>query len=1193
MYLKRLVLTGFKSFADRTEFEFGPGITCIVGPNGCGKSNLVDAVRWVLGEQSAKSLRGQQMADVIFAGSGTRRSSAMAQVDLVFDNADHFLPPDQVEVTVSRRLYRSGESEYLLNKQTCRLKDVRELFLDTGIGVDAYSITEQGKVDILLQSNPIERRAIFEEAAGISKYKVRRKEAERKLERVDQNLLRLADIVEEVERQLRSVKYQAGKARSYQGYSQRLGELRSTYALAEFHKLIRRETELAGQADGIGDQATGLRSRISSMEAHSSQLDVERGQLEQQVAQADVNLLDLHSQITAMQERAGQQRERLGEQNLSMERVRNRWWQQRDWRRQLEGQVRRQREELSELTESIGVQAEQVEQLQGRDDELGHSLAEQSGRLDDEKAGVIDLLRRTSQISNEIHALEVHRPNLGEKKQHLTARDAEIASQLEALLHEKAQLESRRGELASLIEAQTKQLELKKSQAAELAEHRDALDKELAAARERRSGLASRHEVLAEMIRSREGVSEATKRILQRREADTSGRSFGFVKGLVADLFEADGKRAAIIEAALSPFDQYLVVDDSRQLFDQIAQFNDLEGRVQVLCLDRLGPFVDGRDFSQQDGFVARALDWVRYPSECEHLARHLLGKTVVVEGMSDALRLAELVPAGYRFITLEGQILEPDGRVSLGPLGSQMGLITRRSELRNLEEKTSQLAEHVSGLEQQRAELVAEAEHLDRIQQELRAAIYQGNATRVEIGALLRNNAEGIGRLSQEQPLIVGELESLEQQIANAVDRQAVHKNSLDQLESQNSLREQRVAELSRQIEQLSDSRAQLREELTQLRVGAGQLAQKRTGLRQAMASTQQSLTEAQGTVEEAARELSEMAERAERIEREILGAESQLAELFVSKERLYRQMLELRRRRELLRSQTEELAGQIKQCRVQLEEVEQQLHERQLQLQEIQVRKETVVQRSREELQVDLTEQYAGYEHVDRDWDQVEAEIVDLRGKIDRLGNVNLDAIQQQEELENRVDFLTGQRDDLLESKKQLENLISRLNKECRERFAASFEQIRANFQELFRKLFGGGRGDIILESPEDVLESGVEIIARPPGKELQSISLLSGGEKTLAAVALLLGIFKSKPSPFAILDEVDAALDEANNDRFNRVLREFLSSSQFIVITHSKRTMVVADTLYGVTMQEAGVSQPVSVRFEDASIRGAAVA
>ncbi|HUW82118.1 MAG TPA: chromosome segregation protein SMC [Phycisphaerae bacterium] len=1193
MYLKRLVLLGFKSFADRTTFEFGPGMTCVVGPNGCGKSNLVDAVRWVLGEQSAKSLRGRQMADVIFNGSGTRKPTGSAQVDLVFDNSDNFFPIDHVEVSISRRLYRSGESEYLLNKQACRLKDIRELFLDTGIGVDAYSMIEQGKVDVLLQASPQERRAIFEEAAGISKYKVRRKETERKLERVDQNLLRVADIIDEVAKQLRSVKYQAGKARSYREYSGRLNELRATYVLAEFHNLSTRQQELQDEATRIGDQVTGLRSRISKLETRSSELTVEQGDLEQQIGHADNELLGLQSQITTLQERVGQHRDRLEEQRQVMGRARQRWWKQQVWAGQLAGDLRRRRDELGGLAEAQAQQQEQIEQLAQQDAELGRQLVDLSARLEDEKAGLIDLLRRTSQIGNEVHGLDVHRTNLAGHKDRLTARDAEIAKQLEAVLTEKAQLENRRAEMDALIKAQNEQLEARKTQASQLADRRDLLDSQLSAARERRGALRSRQDVVAEMIRSREGVSEAPRRILQRREADASGQTFPFVRGLVADLFEADGNRAALVEAALSPFEQYLVVSESKHLLDNPGQFADLGGRVQAFCLDRLGPFVDGRDFSQQEGFLAHLLDWVRYPEDCQHLARHLLGKTVVVDSMADALRLSETLPVGYRFITLDGQTVEPDGRVGLGSLGAQAGLITRRSELRELAGETTELEAHIAQLQQQRDDLLTEARHLERVQQELRTAIYEGHATRVEIDVRLRGSAEAIHRLGQEQPLVVGELEALERQISEAVRQQEEHQRSLLQLESQNSERQQRVDELNRQIEHLSQRRQQVGEELTRQRVSAGELGQKRSSLEQQIADTQQMLAEAEAAVSAAVGELTETTGRAERIERGILSGETRLAELFLDKERQHGAMLDLRRRRQLLLAELEQLGGQIKQARTELEQGDEELHNRRLQLQEIQVRKEGVVQRTRDELHIDLEQQYAEYRHEDRDWSAVESEIAELRGRIERLGNVNLDAIDQQAELEQRTSFLTEQRDDLEGSKRQLENLIARLNKESRERFETSFEQIRANFQDLFRKLFGGGRADIILENPDDVLDSGVEIIARPPGKELQSISLLSGGEKTLAAVALLLGIFKSKPSPFAMLDEVDAALDEANNERFNRVVREFLATSQFLVITHSKRTMSVADVLYGITMQEAGVSQPVSVRFEDESPRGAAVA
>jgi chromosome segregation protein len=1191
MFLKRLTCHGFKSFADKTDFDFMPGVTAIVGPNGCGKSNVVDAIKWVLGEQSARSLRGRQMMDVIFNGSGTRRSSGMSQVDLVFDNVDHLLPCDQTEVTVTRRLYRSGESEYLLNNQACRLKDVRELFLDTGVGVDAYSIIEQGKVDLLLQANPAERRLIFEEAAGISRYKARKKEAIRKLERVEQNLLRLADIVEEVEKRLRSVKYQAGKARSYQGYAARLRELRASFSLAEYHRLTQRDQELSSRITEYTDRATQLRTDINKAETSAAQHDSETLRLDGEIRDAEQQLLMIMAEITANQERITQSRQRIEEQARARARAQSRLFAEQRRAASLVEQIDGEVRAAEEVEGQLHARQELVDSLHKQDQEMSKELASLQAQLDDEKAGIIELLRRTAKLHNDISTLDLHRENLTEKKGQLTARDAVIREELGRLLQQKAQIEARSQEIQSLLTAQMQRLEEKKAEARRLDSTRAELEAELSTTKEHRSGLLSRRQLLSDLDQRHEGVDAGVREVLDRKTEDAAGEAFGYVRGMVADLISADVAHATLIEAALGEADQHLVVTDSTRFLADGEFFAGLKGRVHAICLDRLPPLVNDRDFSEQPGFVANAIDLVQYPEDMERLARHLLGKTVVVQTLDDALRLSALIPSAHRFITLAGQVIEPDGRISVGPAGTRAGLISRKSELREIDHQIAEVEQRIAILTDRRARMSAEAEHLSNVQQELRTAIYEARTAEVETNAALTSNTEAVSRLTHEQPLIAGEVESLERQIAEAMERSSASQASLKELEEQNAQREAHVQRLNDRIDLLASQRSGLAERLTEARVQAGQLVQKRASLVESLRALRDSHRVSVDAVNNARTEAEDCSHRLDQLERGILTAESRLAELFLAKEERSREALARRRTRDQIRQDIERLSAHAKQCRSELEEAESQLHTVQMEHQEVRVRRDELVTRVRDELQIDLAEQYASYEHTEQDWAAVESEIADLRQKIDRLGNVNLDAIAEQQELEDRATFLTKQRDDLTTSKKQLEELIERLNAESRERFKQTLEQVRVHFEELFRKLFGGGKADILLERPEDgsepdILEAGIEIQARPPGKEPQSISLLSGGEKTMACIALLLSIFKSRPSPFAILDEVDAAMDEANNERFNRIIREFVTQSQFILITHSKRTMSVADIMYGVTMQEAGVSKRVAVKFEDDS-------
>lgn len=1192
MLLKKLTATGFKSFADKTEFEFGSGITGIVGPNGCGKSNVVDAIKWVLGEQSAKSLRGKQMLDVIFNGSGTRKSAGLAQVDLTFDNSDGILPVDQTEVTVSRRLYRSGESEYLLNKQVCRLKDVRELFLDTGVGIDAYSVIEQGRVDVLLQANPTERRQIFEEAAGISKYKVRKKEAQRRLERVNQNLLRVQDIVEEIEKRLRSVKLAAGKARNYQSYTQRLRELRSRYALAEYHRHRTDEQSIAHEADGLSDEVTRIRTDLSNNEARSSQANVQILELEQETSQTESRLLTVQSQITGQQERISAAERRIADQTDLLGRSRDRLAGFDEQVAALDARLAEQQRVVTSLEEELKSVQSELSGLQEQDRSLAGDILETQRKLDDEKAGIIELLRRTSQLNNEIQGLNLQHESLTKQKEKLDERDQVIATQLAESLDKQQQLSTRREQVLDLIEDQSKKLEETRDSLVKVAHHRSELLDQLAAAKEYRSGLESRRQLLSEMDRKHEGLMAGAREILERRDAAREPESatpandgpFSYVLGAVGELFDADVAHAGLIEAVLGNYEKYLVVTKRDLLLSDRDAFSELSGPVRAFCLDAVPAPIGGPDLSSQEGFVARLTDWITYPEGCGQLARFLLGRTYVVESIDHARRMASL-DAGARFVTSDGIVLESDGRVGLGPIGTGSGMISRRSELRELDKQLEEVAQRIVALSDDLSRSDSEAGHLEEVLQSLRTAISDANTQRVEVSAQLSAVDDVVAQLTQERPLIASEVSVLVNRLTEMRERESASKENLSQLETRSSESERMVAELQSRIESLTTQRQGVAESITAARVRSGELAQRRSAASTAISELQSSRIQLQTDRDKAEHDVQLAQERIDQSQAQMADARGTLEQLTVEHRDLTSKARSLREHRDELRSEVEQLAGDARRLRGEQERVEAQLHERQIKLQEIRVRLEDLVARVMEELSVDLITQYEGYvPDQQEDWPAVEAEIEELRQKIERLGNVNLDSITEQTELEQRLEFLTTQCSDLKNSETQLLELIEKLNVESRQRFIDTFNAVVPHFQSLFKRLFGGGKAELVLMDPNDVLECGIEITAKPPGKEPKSISQLSGGERTMTTIALVLAVFRSRPSPFVLLDEVDAALDEANNVRFNNIIREFTELSQFIVITHSKRTMGIADVLYGVTMQEAGVSKRVSVRFEE---------
>jgi chromosome segregation protein len=1183
MYLQRIRMQGFKSFADKAEFEFARGVTGVVGPNGCGKSNVVDAYKWALGEQSAKSLRGRQMQDMIFNGSSTRRSSGMAQVDLIFENRDRVLPIDTDEVVVTRKLYRSGESEYLLCKQAVRLKDIRELFLDTGVGTEAYSVIEQGKVDILLQSSPTERRIIFDEAAGISKYKIRKRETERRLERTQQNLLRVEDIIQEVEKRLRSVKYQAGKARSYQAYQARLTELRAGYAMAEFHHLTGQIRQRERESAGASDEVTALRTRIDANESEASRLTAQSDTLAEQLRGAEAELIQVKSEAAAYEERGDNASRRMEEQQAHRERTLSQLETNRERCGRMQTELHDTRRQADELAEQARQEHLRIERLSEEDQRLGQELTHVQALLEDEKAGIIELLRRTARLHNEMASVDTHRESLVGRKGELSQRDAAVAEEMRRLLERKAGLEGRLVEVDELIQTETRRLEEKKTEAQRVSTVRARLVEELAESKEHRSGLISRRQLLEDLEKKMEGVGAAVRRLLERKAAEPDRPGLEPVRGLVADAFDAHVAHAAVVEAAIGELDQHLVVSDSGRFLADADLFDHLPSRLTALCLDRLPPVINRRDFSDQPGFVARALDLVRVPEPLERLATHLLAKTVVVQTLNDAMTLASQDNAGHRFVTLAGQVVEPDGCIRLGPPSSTSGLISRRSELRVLDEQIEAVTTRIEGLAGQSSRAAAEAAHLDELQHELRTAIYESHATKIETNAGLQNVVESIERLTAEQPLIAGEVALLERQIKEAAARAAESQASLGHLENENEARQAEIEKHQQRIDDLVARRSGVADQRTQARVTCAQLTEKQRAAAETIESLQRLLRTTQEAVETAENEVRDYETRIEQSKATIESCRGRAAERARQAEQLEANVLTFKQQREQVRAQSEDLAAATKTCRSALAEAEDKLHAAQMALNEARVRRDDLCARVADELGLNLVDLYESYDHAEQDWAAVEAEIQELRGKIERLGHVNLDAIAEQDELEQRCTFLSSQRDDLNKSHRELEQLIRQLNAESKRRFREAFEIIRENFRDVFRKLFAGGRADIILEDPEEVLDCGIEIVARPPGKELQSISLLSGGEKALTAIALLLGIFRSRPAPFAILDEVDAALDEANNNRFNCIVQEFLDRSQFILITHSKRTMTIADRLFGVTMQEPGVSTPVSVKFD----------
>ncbi|MBN2064718.1 MAG: chromosome segregation protein SMC [Sedimentisphaerales bacterium] len=1181
MKLKKIVVCGFKSFADKTEFDFGDGITVIVGPNGCGKSNVVDAVKWVLGEQSAKSLRGNQMLDVIFNGSGTRKPMGFAEVTLVFSNEDRLFSADYDEIAITRKLFRSGESQYKVNGKNARLKDIKDMFMGTGLGSNAYSIIEQGRVTQLLQAPKEERRAIFEEAAGISKYKARKKETLRKLERTEQNMLRLHDIIAELDKQLRAIKIQAGKARNYQSYTTRLNELRLNQYLSDYRKLQQSAEVVKEKIITIQDEIIVLSTEIETRGARLSVLEHESGEVDQEIRQGENQLMQLTSRIGQQQDRIEMGHRRCEEIQTMLQQNNKRIDELRRQSQLLAQQMSEAQEQVDNFQGDLDDRQLRLNELQGERAQQAMELNEYRSQLDDEKSGLMDIVRQTARLHNEINAIDIRCDNLNNQKDRLLGRADVIRQEMQDLLSRKAAFNDKAQQIAVVQESCAAQLEEKRQQLAAVSQQRLECAEELSTAREDRSGLQSRKNLLQDMEAKWEGVDKGVKSILTARKENAD--NYYYVRGLAAELIRSEVKYAAIVEAALGAAAQNLVVSDSGELLKDQERLGKLAGRVFMTCLDLVSGQTGMPELKADSRILARVSELVTEPDDCRGLAQSLLGQTLLVNDLADAVALSKEMGASWQFVTAKGELLGADGTIAIGAQIAGSGLISRKSELRELDGLLVQATELIASLEQRNQQLDSQTEHLEKNLQDLRTAVYEARTEEVEVRGNLDRIEQNIKRLSQEEPLIASEIAMLETQVASSLETQENGRRQLDDLNRLNSERQSRVEFLDEQISALEARDNEFVEQITNLKVELGQMRQRDLAMRDKIASLRSQVQMADHNMQTLQRDLDNADSNYQETQRSILQAENQISELFGQRQSLQEQVKTQRDRFEELTAERKELATVIRESEHRHNECQQQLHSLQLSYNENRLRCENIVQRAMEEMTLNLEEQLASVEVQEMDWDAVNEEIKDLKQKIGRLGNINLGAIEEQDELEGRVENLNKQYIDLDDARKQMEELIEKINVESTELFRKSFEAIRVNFSELFRKLFGGGRAEVILENPDDILESTIEIIARPPGKQPRSITQLSGGEKTMAAVALIMAIFKSKPSPFCLLDEVDAALDEANVERFNTVVQEFLTESQFVIITHCRRTMSIGDVIYGVTMQEQGVSKKVSVRFD----------
>jgi chromosome segregation protein len=1196
--LKALELVGFKSFADRTRFDFPEGITAVVGPNGSGKSNVVDAVKWVLGAHSARAIRGTDMTDVIFKGSaeGGRKPANSAEVVLVLDNRSRSLSLDADEVQVCRRVYRSGEGEYAINGQPCRLKDVRDLFRGTGVGVDSYSLIEQGKVDRLLQSSAKDRRAIFEEAAGISRFKAKKAEAERRLARVDQNMLRIRDMVDELGRRLASLKHQASKAQRYRDWTQQSINKRTQLGLLDLQELELQRSSIdqrladntssqencrnqlgdtqqkLGQQQGVLrrllDELHALENDLTSCQRDLIQAGGERTLIDQRQGEWNIernNLLDriesLERRVTVGEEEILERKQILSQHEAECETA-------RQLAVQLEKEVQAREGDLLQAREQGDALREQQEQLR---QQLARLRVEASSQFKALESTETELLRIGQQIAERSTSIERLQRDLQEQHQELefARRDytaSEEAKELAKKKHDEV-LDNGRRQQQVCLEIQTRI---------------QALD-------ERLTLLAQLEDQFANAGRGGQQLMRSAMEMARSHGVFESHRSS--VRGLVADLIRTDLHLAPLVDVALGTYADAIVLSDG-QVVDWINEGRLVpEGRVTLLRLDRLSTRRTGERI-QLDGLrgvLGRADRLVRFESVDEPLVRALLGTTWFVESLATALDLSHFRGAGLRFVTAECQLIDSDGSITLGSLQTGLGLVSRRSEMQAAAEQRDAM----QGL------LLDARVALETIEANQRATSQHVHQTDLAVVAAARRVAGIEQKLNSTHESLRVETDAL-QSLQSELVIKTEHRDQLDlsmimvdreriDLEYSESILVSELEQIVKQAHQREAECRQAQQSLVEHRIESARREQRLDGLRVTLEQLLQDASERTNYLHSARKQWHQLEEKIAEAtaKRQILS--THIGELELRSQNLEQQRAGRDAERETQQQQVNELSRQLDQLSRQLEKIDDRIASLSEENDRISQQKREIISRYLDEYQIDLL-QTEGLQDASEppNRQDIESELARLRHEIASAGSVNMEALEELDALQSRYDRLATQEQDLCDAKDGLLRTMHKIDEDARILFRETLEAIRANFQQLYRKSFGGGSADIILENPDDP-ESGIEIIATPPGKTTFSNSLLSGGEKALTAVSLIMAFFQYRPSPFCILDEVDAPFDEANIGRFVTVLEAFLDTTKFIVVTHSKKTMTVANMIYGVTMQESGVSRQVAVKFEEVDERG----
>ena len=1177
MYLKSIEIQGFKSFANKTVFRFQNGITGIVGPNGSGKSNVADAVRWVLGEQRVKELRGGSMQDVIFAGTQTRKPMGYAAVFITLDNSDHSLPVSYEEVTIGRRLYRSGESEYLINGSVCRLRDVQEVFYDTGIGREGYSIIGQGQIEKILSGRPEERRELFDEAAGIVKYKKRKAEAVRRLDNEHQNLLRVSDILSELDRQLVPMEHQAKKARIYLARRDELRVVEANLFMAETEQLRKEEEQVREKLEAATQELAGVQAEYDRAKAEYDELEEASRGMDQNLEECRQKITDAKMQSQEMQGKIALLREQISSAKKSEE--------------MLKGRLDQITAELERRAEDETVYSANLEDLAGQESELKESLEEAqdaqaraarecaqiSGAIEEEKNERIALISSRSELEAKIQRGAASLEQIG-------IRDSRLSQQLLALGSEEEEqqsaistYESDRGRVDETISSLDAQSAAINEELGGIQEELTRLNAELETEQEQYHREASHLETLRNIAERYDGYGNSIRRVMEQKDIEP-----GLV-GVVADLLTTEKKYETAVETALGGSIQNIVTEDEDTAKRMIRFLKTNRfGRCTFLPLTAMDRRTREADKAvlRHPGVIGLASSLVRCDKKYAGVAEHLLGRTWVTDDIDHAAALAKAFHYSLRIVTLEGELLSPGGSMTGGAFKNSSNLMGRRREIEEAQQKVARREKKLESLRAKIAEVRAKREEartrLVAVSEQLQRSYLKQNTLRVRL-----NEAESLSiRTQSSRRQIEKEKAELEKQAAGLRAEAETLSGELKKMTQQEAMLRRREEFDTKRLEKARAVEEEKMRALEEAKLELAALEQQRTFLE---SNLERVRAEAEGFRKEKETVLAGQGEgsrQAQEKEEEIEALYAAINEAQAAAEAAQAEM-------EKIQAAREETDGKRRTFFARREE----LSERRSLLDKECFRLSGTLEKNEEKRDGLITSLWEEFELTPSDAaglirddlgprTQLKKRAGELRGEIRGLGSVNVNAIEEFKELSERHTFLTGQQEDLQKAEDALHKIIDELDRGMRTRFEEQFALIRTEFDKAFRQLFGGGSGTLELVEGQDILEAGIRIIASPPGKKLQNMMQMSGGEKALTAIALLFAIQNLKPSPFCLLDEIEAALDENNVDRFAAYLHKLTKQTQFIIITHRRGTMSAADRLYGVTMQEKGVSAQVSV-------------